>query len=114
ELKRLPGSFFPAFGSSFRADHPALFSTPTCFFFTFSASDTSFDEPCPRSSRKHARFLTDQRPFLFSLANRALLSALPSSLRISWGAMIQEYTSKFFPTELGIRNPRPATHRTPL
>ena len=28
--------------------------------------------------------LTDQRPFLFSLANRAILSALSSSLRISW------------------------------
>src|SRR5438046_8773526 len=76
--------FFPRFGSPFRANHPALFSTPSCFFFTFSASDTSFDEPCPPSSGKHAGLLTDQRPFLFSLANRALLSALSSSLRISW------------------------------
>src|SRR5258706_9370450 len=28
--------------------------------------------------------------------------------------MIQEYSSKFFPTVLGIRKPRHATHRTPL
>src|SRR2546421_10684135 len=28
--------------------------------------------------------------------------------------MIQEYSSKFFPAGLGIRQPRPATHTTPL
>ena len=59
-------------------------------FFAFSADHTSLDHPCPRSSRMHAGFLTDQRPFLFSLASRATLPALPSSLRISWEAQVQD------------------------
>ena len=48
---------------SFPSKSPCSLFHPDLLFFTFSASDTSFDEPCPRSSGKHARLLTDQRPF---------------------------------------------------
>ena len=75
---------------SFPSRSPCSLFHPDLLFFTLSVSDTSFDEPCPPSSGKHAGLLTDQRPFLFSLANRALLSALSSSLRISWAFSDQE------------------------
>ena len=39
---------------------------------------------------------------------------VPSVFRLQVSVMIQESSSKFFPTELGIREPRPATHRPPL
>jgi len=51
----------------------ALFHANLLFF----ADATSLDQPRPRSSRKLAGVLTDPRPFLFSLANRAILSVLP-------------------------------------
>ena len=39
---------------------------------------------------------------------------VPFAFRFEVSAMIQEYSSKFFPTGLGIRQPRPATHRATL
>lgn len=39
---------------------------------------------------------------------------VPSAFRLQVSVMIQECSSKFFPTVLGIRKPRHATHTTPL
>ena len=39
---------------------------------------------------------------------------VPSAFRLQVSVMIQECSSKFFPTVLGIHRPRHATHTTPL
>ena len=39
---------------------------------------------------------------------------VPSAFRLQVSVMIQECSSKFFPTALGIRKPRHATHTAPL
>ena len=39
---------------------------------------------------------------------------VPSAFRLQVSVMTQEFPSKFFPTALGIRKPRHATHTTPL
>src|SRR6266487_2295626 len=66
----------------------------------------SFDHPV-RISR-HLLLNIFRTPTLFTHA------LVPSVFRLEVSVMIQESSSKFFPTGLGIRQPRPATHRTPL
>ena len=66
----------------------------------------SFDHPV-RISR-HLLLNIFRTPTLFTHA------LVPSVFRLEVSVMIQESSSKFFPTGLGIRQPRPATHTATL